>query len=75
MDFGGSKKEEPVAHAAAISLFRIAVPAWNWGRSMVGLKSAEPALSRDELQRIFQQDLAQGRFGQRASDRKLSPRA
>lgn len=64
MEIPNSNERQPRADHAAASFFRIAIPAWNWGRSMVGLAAAPTAVSRDELQRIFGQDLA---FDPRAS--------
>jgi hypothetical protein len=58
MELSKRSEPKPAADDAATSFFRIAVPAWNWGRSMVGLSPAGSGVSRDEMQRLFRQDLS-----------------
>lgn len=58
MEISKSNSEPPLGSHGVGSFFRIAIPAWNWGRGMVGLAAVPTALSRDEMQRIFSQDLA-----------------
>jgi hypothetical protein len=58
MELSKRSEPKPAADDAAASFFRIAVPAWNWGRSMVGLSPAGSSVSRDEMQRLFRQDLS-----------------
>lgn len=60
MEISKSNAEPPRVVQGVGSFFRIAIPAWDWGRGMVGFAQAPASLSRAEMQRIFGQDLAAG---------------
>lgn len=66
--FGDSENPDMVQN---LHHLRIAIPSWNWHRSLFRPRRQEPSLSREELLEIFGPDLnASGLFEARQATRQ-----